>query len=413
MKKLATSILLFAAVLTAPAQSLYIHQGSVAAVANYVTAGDMTYTPTTLTVQGVAFPLNTIDSITFSHDTLNVRTVKVAYTTAAAKVYIPVTLMSLVSATVSGANVVVTSTQTEGDEITYSLSGTTTAGSFRQNGTYKCTLQLNGVNITSTTGAAVNIDNGRRIDIVAVAGTTNTFRDAATGTQKACFRVKGHAEFKGAGTINIAGNAGHAFRSGEYTSIKKSFGTLNITAAANDGMHIGQYFETNGGTINISGIRGDGIQVEYTNDATDENNGQMLLNAGTITIRSGAVNADGLKADSILKVTGGTYNVTMSGDGSKGINVQSAAVSATTSVPVFTLNATGNVYTDATGDNKKSMGLKTDADLYLHAGTFHVYATGTKAKAIKVGGNYYYTRAVTFSPIVTPDVSGAIYLISE
>lgn len=411
MKKLVSLFLLLAATCGVSAQSVRIYQGNVVAVANYNDLGDILCSANAITVGGTSFPTSTIDSITFGNEAVEALTVKVAYAATAAKVYVPVPLMKYITAEVSGAHVTLTSTQTEGDEVTYSMSGTTADGSFVQHGSYKCTLELNGVSITNTRGGAVDIDNGKRIDIIAVEGTTNSFVDAASGIQKACFRVKGHSEFKGAGTINITGNITHAYKSGEYTSIRQSFGTLNINAAENDGMHIGQYFETLGGTINVKNVKGDAIQVEYTTTPTDTLNGQMLLNAGTINITSAAVDCDGLKADSIMKVTGGTYNINMSGNGSKGVKVQSADITNTTSTPVFTIYNSGTTYTNPTGANVKAMCFKTDADLYIHAGTINVFPTGVKAKGIKVDGNYYYTPKASVNS--APTVAGYSYPVAD
>ena len=59
----------------------------------------------------------------------------------------------------SGANVVITST-IEGVE--YVLSGTTTAGSLKIYSDYKFKLNFNGVDITSTSGPAINIQSHKR-----------------------------------------------------------------------------------------------------------------------------------------------------------------------------------------------------------------------------------------------------------
>ena len=56
-------------------------------------------------------------------------------------------------------------------------------GNFFQDGEYKCTVVLNGVSLTSQRGAAIDIQNGKRIDIEVVDGTTNTFVDCAGGEQ--------------------------------------------------------------------------------------------------------------------------------------------------------------------------------------------------------------------------------------
>lgn len=85
------------------------------------------------------------------------------------------------------------------DEVTYTL-GVATNGSFYMDGEYKSTIALNGVSLTNPDSAAICIDNGKRIN---VEGTSNTLVDGVGGTQKACFFINGHAEFKGSGAPHV------------------------------------------------------------------------------------------------------------------------------------------------------------------------------------------------------------------
>lgn len=411
MKKLLLLISGLVPALLLSAQSMYIHQGNVATMVNAELTGDMFYSTTALTVRNLQFPLSTIDSISFSDSNVRTDSVIVKYSGTTAKVFVPIEVLPYLTITATDAHVSIVSTQLEGSEIKYGLTGTSSDGSFYQEGSYKCTLYLNNLDLTNTKGAAINIENGKRIEVDVPTGTTNSLTDCAGGTQSACFHIKGHAEFKGGGVLNIVGKTGHAYKSKEYTEFKSSFGTLNITGAANDAIHISQYFKMNGGTVNISGAAGDGIQVDTTSNKTDELNGQMILNAGSVTIVSTGNGAGGLKADSLFTCTGGTYNITMSGSNSDGVTAHAANINSTTSVPTFTINQKGGYLTDANGDKKKSSCFKTDADMYFHAGTITANATGTKAKGIKVGGNYYYT--VNAKTNVTPEVTGQMIVITQ
>lgn len=145
-------------------------------------------------------------------------------------------------------------------ELTFVLSGS--AGSVAIHGNYKTTIVLDGIELR-TFGAcnrpALWIDNGKRIEFQ-VKG-VNSFADNASNEKKSAFHVKGHAEWKGDGTVNIAGAMRHAYSSNEYTQFKKTFtGAFNVTSAGSDGMHIEQYLQVDGGTISISGNKGDGIE---------------------------------------------------------------------------------------------------------------------------------------------------------
>ena len=52
-------------------------------------------------------------------------------------------------------------------EITYILSGSSTDGEFYLEGSYKATVELNGLTLTNPTGPAINLQNGKRIEVSA------------------------------------------------------------------------------------------------------------------------------------------------------------------------------------------------------------------------------------------------------
>ena len=193
--------------------------------------------------------------------------VVITYNETTASVEVPTTI-SGITYTISNADVVVTSTNIS-DDIEYVIHGSSTNGSLNYIGNYKCKFTFNGLYLTSESGAAINIDCSKRVAMVLSEGTVNTLADAESGSHKAALYCKGHMEFEGAGTLNVTGNYKHAISGKEYIQLKKSTGTINITKSANDGIHAGQYFQMNGGTVNISGTAGDCIQAEKTSDETD------------------------------------------------------------------------------------------------------------------------------------------------
>jgi hypothetical protein len=198
-------------------------------------------------------------------------------------------------------------------EITYILSGTSTDGEFYLEGSYKCSVELNGVTLTNPAGPAVNIQNGKRIKVSAKNGTTSTLTDGQNDNYNGCLHSKGHTEFKGKGTINVVGNSKHAIYSKEYMQVKNL--TINITAAQKDGIHCKEYFLIEGGSVNISGVADDGIQVELdngsattgtTSDHEDENSGNFYMTDGSLAISNYSGKA--IKADGSIKYNGGTRN---------------------------------------------------------------------------------------------------------
>lgn len=200
----------------------------------------------------------------------------------------------------------------EDGEIIYALSGTSDDGEFYLNGAFKCTVELNGLTLTNPRGPAINIQNGKRIEVSVKRNTTNTLTDGANDTYNGCYHCKGHTQLKGNGTLNIVGNAKHALYSKEYLEIKNL--TLNITAAQKDGLHCREYMLIESGTINISGVADDAIQVELdgttstgtTSGHTDEDSGNFYMTGGRLTI--GDYGGFAIKADGSIVLTGGNRN---------------------------------------------------------------------------------------------------------
>ncbi len=333
---------------------------------------------------GVTYSTSQVDSITI------VKHMTVTFSGNTASVDMGNASSSDVTYTINGANVVMTNTN-ETEEMEVELKGSSNSGSFTYNGTYKCKIHLNGLNLTSTTGAALDIQDGKRIDLILAEGTTNTLVDAAGGEQKAALYCKGHLEIAGGGNLNVSGNTRHGIATNEYMLIKKNTGTITVSKAVSDAMHIEQYFQMNGGTVNISGMGGDGIQAEVKNDPTKELNGQVLIKGGNINIDVAADDAKGIKSDDVITVSGGTFVINAKGAGSKGISAGTdMIINEDDATTTMTISATGGVYEDpVTDDTSKCMGIKVSRDLTISAGTITVTNTGTKSKGIKVDGIYY------------------------
>ena len=247
-------------------------------------------------------------------------------------------------------------------------------------------MSLEGLSLESKRGAAINIANGKRIKFLLADGTVNTLSDLAGGTQKACLYVKGHPEFEGGGTLNVTGNTSHAIGTGEYMYVKS--GNINILSAANDGIHAGQYFKIKGGSVVVRNAKGDGIQADITKDATDEFNGQMIINGGTIDITSTAADVKLLRCDSLMTISGGTIVINGTGDGIKGIATDgNLVVNQDIGTVNIDVTVSGGVYTDPiTSATSKTRCIKVDGDFTITAGTIKANATGKKSATIKVDG---------------------------
>lgn len=404
MKRYTLFIMVLLATLVASAQShIRVWQSGEDNKMKIANVGDITFSGSQMTMKGVTYALADVDSIVV------VPEITVAYNGNTATVNIPESVKKDVTAQVNGANVTLTNNNVS-NEVEVILSGESTNGSFTYIGSYKCTLYLKGLKLASQTGAAIDIQCGKRIAMILTDGTTNELTDAAAGTQKACLYCKGHLEIEGSGTLTITGNAKHGIATKEYLQLKKSTGTINIKKAASDAIHAGQYFQMNGGTINIDGnTQADGIQAEYitldddvTPDPTEENNGQIIIKGGTVNATITHQDCKAIKADSHITINGGTLDLKAQGNGSRGIQTDgNITINEDSNTTKITVTAEGGKCTlsECTTDPHRCMGIKV-MDFNISAGTVTVTKTGSGARGIKIGGNYNKTGGT-----VTADIS--------
>lgn len=375
MKRILTAFAVLAASLVSSAQTIYLCKDG-----DYVTKNIS---------QGMEIDLaQQYDSITFAKPQM-APVVNITFNGSSASVKAPSWLEG-VKTSVNGADVVVTSENVT-DEVTYIVSGTSSNGSLTINGSYKLTIEMAGLDLTSSKGAALDIQCGKRTEIILREGTTNSLADATAGEQKAALYCKGHLEVSGAGTLNVTGNKSHAISTKEYMQVKRTTGTINIVKSANDAMHIGQYFQMNGGTVNItSTTTNDGIQVEATKDAADEQNGQMIIKGGTLNITMANQDAKALKADGDIAISGGTFTINANGNGSRGIQTNGNMVigdeDSATSINI-TSRGSKCTLSECSDDPHKCYGMKIDGNLTINGGSTTVKNEG-KAKNVKVGGTY-------------------------
>lgn len=370
------------------AQTLNVASGNIVYQFPAAQVGDMPYSDgKTLEILGKSIDLTSVDSIYINNALVNDNTVAVAYAGEKAYVTVAGNIAKDITATVNGAHVVLLQGAGVSKEITYTLSGTSQKGSLYMDGSLKATFILNGLSLTNPDSAAVNIRDGKRIAIQLADGTTNSLVDGTSGSQKACFAIKGHAEFSGGGTLNVTGNTKHAIWSKEYIQVKASVGTINILKAVSDGINCNQYYQQNGGNVAISGVGDDGIQVSYeTDDAgnkvVDEENTAQLI------------------------VRGGTLKVNVTGLATKGLNAEGDfIVNSEKSVPVITVSSTGNGTWDADdSEAKASACIKSDANVTIADGTLTLTSTGTGGKCIKCDSVLTVSGGT-----ITAKSSGAVY----
>jgi hypothetical protein len=376
------------------AQTLNVKVGSVTYQFPASQTGEMTYANgETVTIMGKTFALADINSMTVDETSVADGTIGVSYNGTSATVTVAGNVAQYVTPTVSGAHVSIAQSDDLAEEITYTLSGTSSDGEFYMSGSYKATIEFNGLTLTNATpvysGAAVHIQNGKRIKVKIVTGTTNTLSDASTGSQKGCLYIKGHAEFAQKGTLNVVGNVKHGIKTGEYMTLKNA--TINVTSAVGDGISCAEYFLMESGTVNISGTQDDGIQCDLDGDAStgettdheDEDTGNVYLEGGTINITVTAAAAKGIKADGDMRISDGDITVKTTGGGAWDSDEKKTKAASCLSADGNTVISGGTLSLTSTGAGGK--GINGDGTFTATGGTMTIKTSGNAVVASSSG----------------------------
>ena len=285
-----------------------------------------------------------------------------------------------VSVSTNGAHVTINSTYSRMD---YVLSGTSLNGSVKIYSEHKFKLTLDGVNLTNPNGAPINNQCGKSLYLVLNDGTVNTFTDGATynipsGEQmKGAFFSEGQVIVSGTGQLMVYAQGGHGIASDDYIRFRPGC-RVTIETSAGHGVKANDGIFLDGGVLNIS-VTGDGCK--------------------------------GLKSDLDIEVNGGRTTVITTGD-SKLIEQTLETMADTSSCAGIKSDAAiiingGTLNLKSTGEGGK--GINSSDDLTINGGIVNVVTTGTKVysspkgiksdMAIIINGGSVYSYSNSSDPI--------------
>ena len=399
MKKVTLIIFSLFMYLTAESQTFNVKSGNLIYQFPASSVGEMTYSGgTTLAIMGKTFSLSELSKMYVDESKVTDNTVSVIYESDGATVYIAGNIAEYVEAIVSGGHVTITQSSDVSDdtcgEITYTLSGSCNDGEFLLNGSYKSTVELDGLTLTNPNGAAINIQDGKRIDISIKKDTENTLKDSSSSDAKGCMIVKGHGEFKGHGTLDVYsyGSSAHGIKVGEYMTVKNC--TINVVSASKDGIHCTEYFLMESGNVSISGTGDDCIQSELDGttstgtlqDHDGEDSGSIYILGGNMTLTPTGDAVKGLKADGDIEISDG----------------------------VITITQTGSLVTSET-DISYPTSIKSDGDIRITGGTITITNTADGGKGISAEGTLSIdeSNATTTINVKTNGIGGTAENVSS
>ena len=288
------------------------------------------------------------------------------------------TLPDGVEATVDGAGVIINSTIAG---VAYELKGSSSNGYFKIYSEKKFHLTLNGVSLTNPTGAAINIQSGKRVFVTLADGTSNSLVDGSSYNtpddedEKGTFFSEGQLIFNGKGSLEVTGNKKHGIVSDDY--IRFRTGTnIYITASNGHGIKANDYVAIGGGVLNI--------EVSGTAKKGISSDGYVLVSGGRTTILTSGdgeydededdvSGAAGIKADLYFQMEGGQLNIKSTGAGGKGINTDGEIIINDGDIQVIT---TGQTFTYSSDLDSKAKGIKSDTDVTVNGGTIKIKTTG-------------------------------------
>ncbi|MFY1637935.1 carbohydrate-binding domain-containing protein [Solwaraspora sp. WMMB335] len=168
-------------------------------------------------------------------------------------------------------------------------------------------LVLDGVRITSSTGAAIAATDADHLVVVVADGSENTLSDTDSYAEQADVNAalfsSADLTVTGGGTLTVHGNGNDGIASKDGLVIDTA---TVIVEAVDDGVRGKDYVVVDSGTVTVDS-GGDGIKADNDQDA---DSGYVWVDGGTVTVDSGG---DGIDAATDLVVTGGLLDVTAGG----------------------------------------------------------------------------------------------------
>ncbi|PRZ03038.1 uncharacterized protein DUF4353 [Isoptericola sp. CG 20/1183] len=209
-------------------------------------------------------------------------------------------------------------------------------------------LVLDGADITSATGAAIDVQDADQVSVVLADGSANRLEDAteyadttSENAANATLYSTADLAISGSGALEVVGHANDGITGKDGLVI--TAGDLTVDAA-DDAVRGKDYLVVAGGTLDLT-AGGDGLRSDDDSDATA---GYVALLGGDVTVAAGS---DGVQGFTDVAVSGGSLTVTGS---EEGIEAAVIAISGGTVDVTATDDAVNATVKEAGSDSEES-----------------------------------------------------------
>lgn len=274
--------------------------------------------------------------------------------------------------------------------------GKSSDGQLKIYGDKKFKLTLDGLELTSLKGPAINDQCKKRVFVHLADGSVNKLTDCASYSKepyyltasgeddedrKGCFFSEGNMIFSGNGVLEVAGKYKHGIVTDGYMWMRPGV-TLVVTEAAKNAVHVKGDSDDNigfymaGGLLytNVSSTAGKGIKTDL--HAVIRGGNLMLNQSGDATYDESdndTSSAAGIKTDGNVEIDGGTIVIKSTGTGGKGINADGSIIIAGGETTVTT---TGEAYYKSRDITSSPKGVKAEGNIDIKAGKLNIAVTG-------------------------------------
>ena len=312
--------------------------------------------------------------------------------------------------------------------IHYVLTGSSSNGYFKLYSSRKQEIELSGLTLTNTAGAAINNQSHKRTFVVLTG--SNSLADGSTYTpfllpdgseedQKAAFFSEGQLCISGSGSLTVTATGKAGITSDDY--LRFLGGTVKVTSSSGHGLRGNDAVIVSDGTVTVSvsadgkkGISTDGFYQQDGGSVTVTTSGNAIYDSSDGDLSGVAA----VKCDTYFNMNDGTLTASVSGAGGKGLNVGGVA---TFSGGTLTAKATGKnrfykssryndtvSYSDSDKNNYPhsfAKGIKCDGNIYVYGG--YVYGSSSSHEGITTDGTWNQTGGVVIAEAYDDAVNSA------